>query len=112
VTTLERKAERLGIRVPTAATLRRYGLTALAWLELLAAQGWACAICGERSRLWNTDHEHVPGWKHRPPEERVRYVRGVLCPHCNYQKAPSRMTVEQSERLTAYLRAYETRRDA
>ena len=111
---LANEAGRRGIRAPTTATLKKYGLTADAWLALLAAQGWVCPICDRdaaRVRL-NTDHEHVPGWRLLPPEERVRYVRGVLCVHCNYRLVPSRMGSAQAEALLAYVRAYEARQAA
>lgn len=102
-----------GIRPPTAATLRRYGLTALDWLALLAGQGWKCPVClkGSASTLWNTDHDHVPTWKHKPAEERKRYVRGVLCAYCNRRRVNSRMPAAEAARIAAYLAAYEARRD-
>jgi hypothetical protein len=109
--TLAQQAERLGIRPPTPPTLKRYGLTEDDWLELLAGQGWVCAVCLRRVVTWNTDHEHVARWKTLPPEERRRYVRGVLCIHCNYRKVPSRQDAAEAARVAAYLERYEARRD-
>jgi hypothetical protein len=110
---LTAEAERRGIRAPTPATLRRYGLTADKWLRLLKTQGWCCPICRRGSGvIWNTDHEHVSGWKALPPKERAKFVRGVLCAGCNYQAVDSRMSAATSQRVTDYLRAYEKRRDA
>lgn len=113
---LQREAKRRGIRPPLPATLRRYGLTADEWLGLLAAQGWKCTPCGRKAGgalLLNTDHEHVPGWKKLPPEERKRFVRGVLCARCNWRvvmdPTPPALYVE---RLAGYLHAYEARRSA
>lgn len=112
MTALEREAERRRIKPPTLATLKRYGLTAVEWLELLAAQGWRCPICRKSGATvkWNTDHDHVPRWKSMPPEERRRYVRGVLCAWCNYRRVNSRMTAAEAQRIADYLAAYEARR--
>ncbi len=109
--TLAQEAERLGIHPPTPATLRRYGLTATAWLTLLKGQGWKCAICLRRVSLWNVDHEHWPGWKHKEPKERVRYVRGVLCAHCNFKKVGRHRDPDEVQRIADYLRSYIERRD-
>ena len=114
MTALEREAARLGIKPPGAATLRRYGITAADWLGLLKAQGWRCPVCHKTGAgvTWNTDHDHVPAWKNRPPEERARYVRGVLCAFCNHRRVNSRMSAAEARRIADYLAAYEARRDA
>lgn len=110
---LEREAARRGVIPPGAATLRRYGLTVDDWLALLAGQGWRCPVCQKRAGVrWNTDHDHVPGWKQKPPDERRRYVRGVLCAYCNHRRVNSRMSAAEAARIAAYLAAYEARRDA
>ena len=109
--TLREQAERLGIRPPTKATLRKYGITENEWLNFLALQEWVCPICKRRPAIWNTDHEHVPGWKKLPAHERRRYVRGVLCTHCNFRIVHSNLAADMAERMAAYLRAYEARRD-
>jgi Recombination endonuclease VII len=113
MTALERQAARHGIRPPGPATLRRYGITAAEWLGLLKAQGWRCPVCRKRAGVrWNTDHDHVPGWKHKTPAERRRYVRGVLCSYCNFRRVNSRMGAVEAQRIADYLAAYEARRDA
>jgi Recombination endonuclease VII len=111
---LQAEARRLGIRLPTSRTLNVYGLTLDEWLGLLAGQGWKCPACERAawSVLLNTDHEHVPGWKNLPPEERKRFVRGVLCARCNHRLVNSRLPASTSQRITDYLKAYEARRDA
>ena len=108
------EAKRRGIRPPSPATLRRYGLTAQDWLRLLAAQGWRCPICHKTgaSVTWNTDHDHVPHWRRMVPSQRWRYVRGVLCAYCNHRRVNSRMSAAEAQRIAAYLAAYEARRDA
>ena len=110
---LELEAARHGVKPPGPATLRRYGLTADEWLALLEAQGWRCPICGKGGArvTWNTDHDHVPGWKNLPPEERKRYVRGVLCAYDNHRRVNSRMSAAEARRIADYLAAYEARRD-
>jgi hypothetical protein len=103
-----------GIKPPSAATLRKYGLTAEEWLALLAAQGWRCPICTRPAKglRLNTDHDHVPTWSKLPPAERKRYVRGVLCAYCNFRRVNSRMPAVEAARIANYLAAYEARRDA
>ena len=105
------EAERRNITVPTQATLDKYGLSAEEWLQLLANQGWVCPICGKDKNRWNTDHEHVAGWAKMEPEQRKRYVRGVLCWFCNHKVVSNLRDSEQVQRVADYLRAYELRRD-
>ena len=112
---LTNEATRRGVRPPSPATLRRYGLTVDAWLALLKAQGWKCPVCLKKAGgalVLNTDHDHVPGWKHRSAAERATYVRGVLCAFCNHRRVNSRMSAAEARRIADYLAAYEARRDA
>lgn len=109
---LHKQAARLGIKPPSLATLRRYGITAHEWLTFVKGQGWKCPICQKRPRLWNVDHHHVAGWKHKAPVERARYVRGVLCAHCNWKLVHSNIDSATVGRIADYLRAYEARRDS
>jgi len=107
-----------GITPPAAKTLATYGLTADEWIAMLKAQGWVCPICLQgndrpktgKQALWNTDHEHVPRWVKKSPEERKRYVRGILCYYCNHRRVNSRMGSAEAQRIADYLRAYEERR--
>ena len=101
------------VKPPQAATLRRYGITQADWLDLFAGQGHRCPVCHKSGTTvrWATDHDHVPGWKAKPPAERARYVRGVLCSYCNHRRVNSRMTAEEARRIADYLQAYEERRD-
>jgi hypothetical protein len=107
------EAKQRGIAPPLERTVSRYGITVDEWLALLHNQGWCCPICRKhRGVKWTTDHEHVRGWSKMPPEQRRRYVRGVLCRHCNWKVVHSRLSAEQARRIAAYLEAYEARRDA
>lgn len=107
--TLLKEAAAHGVRTPTQKTLDVYGLTAYEWLALLKAQGWACPICLKPHRTWNTDHDHVPGWKKMPPEERKRHVRGVLCWYCNHRVVKDTRDAAQAQRVANYLKAHERR---
>lgn len=106
------EANRRGVRIPAVKTLARYGLTLDDWLTLLEDQGWVCPVCMKPALHWNTDHEHVPGWKLMPPEQRRRYVRGVLCVRCNYRLVHSTANAATVSRVAHYLWQYEQRRDA
>lgn len=110
-TALLREAEKRGIIPPTQPTLDKYGLTVGEWLQLLADQGWICPICEKDKQRWNTDHEHVAGWAKMPPEERKRYVRGVLCWFCNHKVVGSLRGATMVARVAKYFEAYEARRD-
>lgn len=113
LTYLETEARQRGVKLPSKATAARYGITVDEWLALLHNQGWMCPICTKhRGVQWTTDHEHVRGWKSMPPEERRRYVRGILCRHCNWKVVHSRLTSAQARRIAEYIEAYEARRDA
>jgi hypothetical protein len=100
------------LRIPIFKTLNRYGLTEYEWLSMLNAQGWACGCCGKKKQLWNIDHHHVRGWNKMPRKERKKYVRGILCWRCNKIVVASRLTAEESARITTYLKKYEARRRA
>ena len=110
--TLVEQAEARGIKVPTQRTLDIYGLSANDWIRLLKAQGWACAICEKEQATWNTDHDHVPGWKRMKPADRKRHVRGVLCWFCNHKVVRDTRSSHTAQRVADYLRAHEERMKA
>lgn len=109
---LRSEAESRGIRIPVAKTLRIYGITENEWIKLLKSQDWKCAVCRREKATWNTDHEHIPGWKKLTPNQRRIYVRGILCWYCNRHVVDSNLSVESARRLTEYLEKYESRRNA
>lgn len=96
------------IRPPKPATLKKYGLSLEEWLALLDAQGGTCAVCEKvpSSGRLVTDHQHVPGWKRLPAEQRKRFVRGLLCWTCNHYFLARGITVRKSQRVTTYLERY------
>ena len=102
---------KLAIRVPTKATLRKYGLTESEWLAILKRQGNVCAICKRmpKSGRWVTDHHHVPKFKKRPPEQRKTFVRGIVCPFCNSHCIGRFMTLAKARNIVVYLEAYQRR---
>lgn len=98
--------------VPSAQTLKRYGLSRDEWLAILAGQGGVCAICKRvpTSGRLHTEHEHVPGWKRMPADQRKLYVRGICCFMCNTQYLGRGLTIEKARAVVAYLEAYGARR--
>ena len=108
---LEALAEENGVeRIPIQKTLNRYGITRRDWLYLLHIQGWKCGCCRKPRQLWNIDHEHVPRWSRLPPEERRKYVRGILCWRCNKTVVGSRLSAADGKAIYQYLKAYELRK--
>lgn len=105
---LRKQASRKSGELYTAQTraynLSRYGLTVVAYDEMLEEHGGVCAICGEppkpdgvraASRL-HVDHDHETG-----------KVRGLLCNHCNRGIGAFRDRPELLELAILYLRSYE-----
>lgn len=64
--------------------LKKFGLTAEGYAELLLRQGGGCAICKSTTPAgrgrFHVDHDHAccPG-----PGSCGKCVRGLLCHHCN-----------------------------
>lgn len=105
-------AKKVAIRVPTETTLRKYGLTADEWRELLAAQGDVCYICLKLpvSGVFVTDHEHVRGFKKLEVAERRQFVRGIVCRFCNSHVVGRFVTLAKARRAVQYLQEYEDRK--
>lgn len=72
----------------------RYGLSPVAYEEMLTAQGGVCAICGEEPKRPCVDHNHNTG-----------QVRGILCHHCNIRLASVENDAYRIPAL-AYLKRY------
>jgi hypothetical protein len=92
-------------KLPSAAVLKKYGITIENWLAMYEAQGGRCAICGvdPPSGRLNVDHDHVRGWKKMPDGERAKHVRGLLCWTCNLYIVGRGVTVERLRAALAYL---------
>ena len=112
LTRLDEEAARRGIKVPTQATLKKYGLTAFDWLTLLEEQSWVCPIMGTTPTTGRfvIDHEHVPGWKGMAPEDRKKYVRGLVSWYANHAYLGRGISVERAANVVAFLTRYEMRR--
>jgi hypothetical protein len=92
------------VKAPTAATLRKYGLTGDDWRTL----AWTCPSCAICVRLFASgvravvDHEHVRGFKKMTPADKRRHVRGLLCGYCN-RWLVSKNTVVTAAAVLAYM---------
>lgn len=66
---------------------RQYGLTPEDVVQMYAEQGGTCACCPSElaDHKWVIDHKHAPGYKRMPPEERRKFVRGLVCIYCNWK---------------------------
>lgn len=64
---------------------KTYGITDIMWNVLFISQRHVCAICKTMpvSGILCIDHIHQKGFKNMPPEEKAKYVRGLLCYMCN-----------------------------
>lgn len=102
----------MNVVVPTAATLKKYGLDEQQWLTILKAEGWVCPICKKlpSTGRFVVDHDHVKGFVKMPPDQKRLYVRGVTDWFCNHSYLGRAITVEKSRNVTAYLEAYEARK--
>ncbi len=100
------------VKEPSRATLDKYGLSPAEWKEIADRQGHVCAVCKKlpKSGRLNIDHQHVPRWKSKPPEERRKFVRGLLCHHCNRFYLAKAMTIAKALNCVDYLRDYEIRK--
>ena len=91
--------------MPTQKTLDKYGLTLADWEALYNRHNGACWICGKApstGRL-NIDHAHVKGWAKMPPQERKKYVRGLLCFVCNHRLLTRGVTIKRLQAAIEYL---------
>lgn len=107
-------AGKIEVKVPSEATLRKYGLTATTWLAILASQGNVCPICKKfpTTGRFVTDHFHAKNYKKLPPEERAKFVRGVCCWWCNECYLGRGISVEKAQAVVDYLKDFEARRSA
>ena len=91
---------------------RHYGLTEKEYDQILVQQRGRCSICGNfpKTRSLAVDHEHIKGYKKLPPEEKRRYVRGIVCFTCNWIMLSRGVTVSKARGLLRYLEDYERRK--
>lgn len=63
-----------------------FGITTEDYELKLRTQNYVCAACGqpnERDDVLLVDHLHIEGYQYLPPEEKRKFVRGLLCHPCN-----------------------------
>lgn len=96
---------------PKPATLKKYGLSLTDWQAMADEQSHACFVCRQQPTQGRLciDHDHVRGWKRMPPDQRKRYVRGLLCFRCNTTFVGRGVTVERARGVVAYLQRYQAR---
>ena len=116
------------MKIPSQGTLTKYGLTRDDWLAMCKACDYTCVVCGKPfgDRPVVVDHEHVKGFKaHKKrkarkgnrtikvrvmaPDERRKYVRGVLHSFCN-RFVRKWLTLERARAIVAYLEQFEQTR--
>lgn len=98
--------------IPSDRTLVKYGLSEKDFKRIGKRQEWKCPIC-ER-RFSDTvkpviDHEHIKNWKKLIPNQRKRYVRGLLCAYCNLRRVGRGINLKIAENVVAYLKSYHER---
>lgn len=79
---------------------KKYGITETQRDEMIAAQGFQCAICrspdpGGRYDQWCVDHCHATG-----------KVRAILCTRCNFMLGYAQDNVTTLYNAIDYLRAH------
>lgn len=64
---------------------KTYGISLKEWYEIYNEQQGVCWICKTLppSGSLSVDHIHIKGFKKMRPEEKKKYVRGLLCFLCN-----------------------------
>ena len=100
------------LRPPSQTTLKKYGLTIESWCAMGDMQDWKCPVCGEeftQERRPVIDHEHVRNFKNMTPENKVKYIRGLLHNFCNRRLVAKGMTVERAYGIYLYLSDYQMR---
>lgn len=111
----QRNPEKTAAILKKCALVRNYGITIDLYNQMLVAQGGVCAMfefCGSTEPggvgTWHVDHEHFPEevWKVMSPEEKRKYVRGLLCHTCNSARV-SANTLESARAVVKYLESFQ-----
>jgi hypothetical protein len=102
------------MKLPSPVTLKKYGLSEEDYIDLYNKHDGCCHVClvkpKNSTRALAIEHEHVPGFKKMPPEEKKKYVRGIACFICNYRLLTRGVTLERLRNAVRYLEEYEKRR--
>lgn len=99
------------IQFPTLPTLKKYGLVLDDWIAILESQGGVCAICKKvpSTGRFVVDHEHRRGFKTMKPEDKRKYVRGILDWYCNHTILRKGITPDKLRNAAQYLDNYKNR---
>ena len=98
----------LEIRQPSVTTLEKYGLVLEEWKTIWESQGKKCPVCEKEPKTQSPtefmiDHAHVKGWKNMSPEQRKKYVRGILCYFCNRFYLAKAISIQKAKNIIKYL---------
>lgn len=98
----------MNIKPPLQETLDKYGLSLADWWKMAKDQDNKCQICKKTpgTGRFNIDHKHVSRWKHKPPEERKKWVRALLCWTCNRLVVGRGVTIEKLASAQLYLEVF------
>lgn len=89
-------------RVKDRYLWRNYGITKDEYDTMRYACGFQCQICKKHEDVLGyelrVDHRHVVGYKEMEPEEKSKYIRGLLCDFCNlgvsyFDDSPERLKI-------------------
>lgn len=95
---------------PSSQTLKRYGLTREEWMKMYDRYDGCCHICRKPSKRLCVDHFHMKGWASMEPEERKKYVRGLLCWTCNAHLLSRGITIQKLKNAIQYLEDWENKK--
>ena len=99
------------VKVPTQTTLNKYGLSQAEWIDMFMAQDGKCPICHKEPKTFkggefHIDHWHVRNWKNMLPEERKRFVRGIVCQWCNRSYLSKGINLTKARNMVIYLEKF------
>lgn len=95
------------MKPPRPATLKKYGLTEMDWIELYNLANGVCPICKRLMERPVVDHLHARNWRKMKAEKRKRYVRGICCNYCNRRRIGRGMNLEIAKNIVEYFERFE-----
>jgi hypothetical protein len=85
-----------------------FGLTIAEYNLMLAKQDGHCAICSctpeQNGQALCVDHKHAENYKSLPSEDKVKYVRGLLCTRHNLMLGLAEDNIAELESSAKYLK--------
>jgi hypothetical protein len=93
-----------------------YGITLAEWDEMFKKQEGVCWMCKSmpKNGILCIDHLHQKGFKKMLPEDKKKYVRGLLCFTCNtgFARIERRKNPRQLlERVVEYFKVFPIKGD-